>query len=100
MLVILFKKDALGKLHYYRIDDRQGDLFSPWTLTVSWGASPEGSRRKFYTFDSQKQKDQKIRTLLQQKIRTHQVLYSFFRDSVKSDMTTIAINPSLQAGNS
>lgn len=81
MLVILYKKAQDGRLSYYTLDDRQPGLFSEHTLTLSWGRSPEGSRHKHYTFDSLVAKNKRIRQILEQKLRTYQVLYSYFKEA-------------------
>jgi hypothetical protein len=82
---ILYKTAKTGNISYYRIDDRQPDIFSPWSLTVSWGKSPEGERKKNYVFETENHKDQKIRDILESKKKTYKILYSYFRKQCTKD---------------
>jgi len=84
MLVILYKRgeneNAPQSSYYYSLDDRQQNLFNPFTLTVAWGKHPEGGCRKQYTFKTLAEKNFFVRKLLVQKLRTYKVLYSYFKD--------------------
>lgn len=81
MLVILYRKDAKGATWYYSLDDRQGQLFHNHTLTVRWGRSPEGGRSRTYSFATLAEKNRMVRLLMGRKLKTHKVLYSWFRPS-------------------
>lgn len=83
MLVILYKKTPRGTLSYYTLDDRQSSLFSAWTLSVAWGRTPDAAARKHYQFATLEEKNRKIRRLMQEKLRTYQVLYSYFKDAAE-----------------
>jgi len=65
---------------YYSLDDRQTQLFDQYTLSVRWGRNPDGGRQKHYVFDSLEAKNKKIRSLMLKKLKTHKVLYSWFKD--------------------
>lgn len=80
MLVTLYKYDRQGRIWYYSLDDRQQNLFSPYSLTLSWGMDLFSGVRKHYTFKTQAEKDRKIREILKQKSRHYKVLYSYFKD--------------------
>ena len=80
MLVILYRRNETGQAYYYTIDDRQQNLFNPFSLTVSWGKHPEGGRHKTYVFETLDDKNRMIRNLLSRKIRTYKVLYSYFKE--------------------
>ena len=96
MLVILYKRgesdsaksNQPGSSYYYSLDDRQQNLFNPFTLTVSWGKHPEGGCRKQYTFKTLAEKNEFVRKLLVQKLRTYKVLYSYFKDQQGKDNLT------------
>jgi predicted DNA-binding WGR domain protein len=80
MLVILYRRNEAGQSYYYTIDDRQQNLFNPYSLTVSWGKQPEGGRSKTYVFESLDEKNRMIRSLLGKKLRSYKVLYSYFKE--------------------
>ncbi len=80
MLVILYRTEPDGRKHYYSIDDRQSQLFAPFSLTVRWGLSPEGGRNRHYEFASLAAKNQMIRWILVKKLKSYQVLYSYFKE--------------------
>lgn len=80
MLVILYRSDEAGKLWYYTLDDRQGQLFDRYSLTVRWGRSPESGRQKNYVFATVAEKNAMIRRLMDKKLKTHKVLYSWFKE--------------------
>lgn len=80
MLVILYRRNEAGLSYYYTLDDRQQNLFNPFSLTVSWGKQPEGGRSKTYVFESLEEKNRMIRGLLGKKLRTYKVLYSYFKE--------------------
>lgn len=89
MLVILYKRgendNGPQSSYYYSLDDRQQNLFNPFTLTVSWGKHPEGGCRKQYTFKSLMEKNNFVRKLLVQKLRTYKILYSYFKDQQEAN---------------
>ena len=80
MLVILYRRNEQGQAWYYTLDDRQQNLFNPYSLTVSWGRQPESGRSKAYVFDNLDEKNRMIRRLLSRKLRTYKVLYSYFKE--------------------
>lgn len=80
MLVTLYKREGAKAPYYYSLDDRQQNLFNPYTLTVSWGRHPEGGCKKQYVFASQSEKSDFVRRLLAQKLRSYKVLYSYFKE--------------------
>jgi hypothetical protein len=80
MLVILYRRNEAGQAYYYTLDDRQQNLFKPFNLTVSWGKHPEGGCAKSYVFESLDDKNRMIRSLLNKKLRTYKVLYSYFKE--------------------
>lgn len=84
MLVILYKREESGESRYYTLDDRQQNLFSAFSLSVSWGKSPHGSRGKRYNFTSLEEKNRFIRRLLVKKLRVYKVLYSYFKEQQES----------------
>lgn len=80
MMITLYRIDGKGTAHYYTLHDRQGHLFSDFTFTTSWGKNVSLSREKSYRFDTLKERDEKIRRILQEKFKTgYRVLYSYFR---------------------
>jgi predicted DNA-binding WGR domain protein len=82
MLVTLYKTDSAGSLHYYSVHNRQGSLFTNYTLTVSWGSAPSAGREKLFLFESKPEQDEKLRELVQRKLAEgYRVLYSYFRNS-------------------
>ena len=97
MLVILYKRGDIDETqgtspvssYYYSLDDRQQNLFNPFTLTVSWGKNPEGGCRKQYTFKTLAEKNIFIRKLLGNKLRSYKVLYSYFKD--RQERTGLAL---------
>jgi hypothetical protein len=88
MQIILYKKNSTGPACYYSIDDRQQNLFYPYTLTVHWGKTPDGGRQKSYILTSLAAKNALIRSILTKKLRTYQVLYSFFQQAQAELRTT------------
>lgn len=80
MIVVLQKTDKAGRLRYYTIHDRQGNLFSPHVLTCRWGLALNAGREKEYTFSSEQEKDKKVRELMKKRFRSqYKVLYGFSR---------------------
>jgi|AVFP01.1.fsa_nt_gi hypothetical protein len=80
MQVVLYRKTKQNQLYYYSIDDRQQSLFHPHAITVHWGSTPEGGRERQYFFASEKEKNRKIRSILVEKLKNYDVLYSYFKD--------------------
>jgi uncharacterized protein YwbE len=80
MQVVLYRKNRNNQLYYYSIDDRQQSLFHPHAITVHWGSSPDGGRERQYFFSSERDKNRKIRSILKEKLKTYDVLYSYFKD--------------------
>lgn len=85
MQVVLYRKNKNNQLYYYSVDDRQQTLFHPYAITVHWGNKPEGGRERQFYFSSEKEKNRKIRSILKDKLKSYQVLYSYFKDMQKKD---------------
>lgn len=80
MIIVLYKTDSAGRSHYYTLHDRQGNLFSPFSLSVIWGASPNSGREKEYIFRSAAEKEKKIRRTIRTRFASgYKLLYSFSR---------------------
>jgi predicted DNA-binding WGR domain protein len=80
MIVVLYKSDSRGRSRYYTIHDRQGNLFSPYSLSVQWGSAPNGGQEKEYIFKTDKEKQKKIRLTIRRRLLDgYKVLYSFSR---------------------
>jgi hypothetical protein len=80
MIVVMYKTDRAGRPHYYTLHDRQGNLFSPFSLSVQWGASPNSGREKEYIFKNAAEKETKIRQTIRKRFLTgYKLLYSFTR---------------------
>ncbi|MFP3959645.1 MAG: hypothetical protein ACLFUX_05720, partial [Spirochaetaceae bacterium] len=80
MLVTFYKADHGKEPYYYAIHDRQGNLFAPYSLTVTWGSELSAGREKVYTFPSRRELDAKLRELIDQRLKDgYRVLYSYFR---------------------
>ena len=93
MLVTLYKREGTKPAHYYSLDDRQQNLFNPFTITVSWGLQPEGGVRRHYVFESLAEKNLFVRKTITKKLKTYKVLYSYFKEQqedmrVETDRTT------------
>lgn len=79
-MVTLYKPDKTGRMRYYSISNRQGNLFSPFTFTVTWGVALSAGRERQYVFESQQDLDQKLRELVNSRLKAgYKVLYTFFR---------------------
>lgn len=83
MLVLLYKRESDKSAYYYSLDDRQQNLFNPFTVTVCWGFQPEGGVKKQYIFESLSEKNQFIRKTLNKKMKTYKVLYSYFKEQTE-----------------
>ena len=80
MYIALFKLGSEGRTRYYTIHNRQGNLFTPFSLTVQWGSSPASGREKLIILNTGKELDERIRLLLRLRFRNgYRVLYSYFR---------------------
>ncbi len=81
MIILLRKTTPKGKHYYYTLHDRQTGLFELYTLTTMWGSTPDGGREKVYSFSSAEELDEKLRELIQRRLRSgYTVLYSYSRD--------------------
>ena len=81
-MITLYRTDKRGRIHYYSIDDRQGQLFSSCALTVHWGPAMTAGREKVHLFADEREKDEKLRELILGRISAgYRVLYSFFRNN-------------------
>lgn len=82
MLITLVKTGADKRRHYYSIHDRQGGLFSSYTLTIVWGPSPHRGRERVYTFDTRKALERKLRSILKRRFSSgYSLLYSYSRSN-------------------
>ncbi len=80
MLVTFYRTDVDADPHYYAVHDRQGNLFAPHSLTVTWGTELSAGREKVYTFSTRAELDEKLREIIDQRLRDgYRVLYSYFR---------------------
>ncbi len=80
MIVVLYKNDRSGRTRYYTLHDRQGNLFSPYSLSILWGNAPGAGREREYVFTSGKDKERMIRTRIRKRLRSgYHHLYSFSR---------------------
>lgn len=94
MLVTLYKTDEKNRVHYYSIDDRQGNLFTRFHVCVTWGTNPQGGRVKHHELKNQEEKDALIRSLIRKKLKLgYKVLYTYFRDGV-GETSESSQNPS------
>jgi predicted DNA-binding WGR domain protein len=80
MMITLYRIDEHERIRYYSISDRQGDLFSSYTFTVSWGLAVSAGQERVYAFDSQEEMDGKLREFIARRLKSgYRVLYTFFR---------------------
>lgn len=80
MMITLYKPDTSGRMRYYSISNRQGNLFSPYSFTVTWGVALSAGRDRQYVFESQRELDEKLRSLVDSRLKAgYKVLYTFFR---------------------
>ena len=81
MIILLRKTTPKGNHYYYTLHDRQTGLFEKYTLTTMWGSTPDGGREKVYSFSSAEELDEKLRGLINRRLRSgYTVLYSYSRD--------------------
>ncbi|WP_319562424.1 WGR domain-containing protein [Marispirochaeta sp.] len=81
MIITFFKEDAKGSFWYYSVHDRQGNLFTEYALTVVWGREPNAGREKVHLYDSARDMDCALRTILRKKVsQGYKVLYRFARN--------------------
>jgi hypothetical protein len=82
MLITLVKTGADGRRYYYSIHDRQTGLFAPYTLTIVWGASPNGGRERVYGYETRRALERALRALLNKRFAAgYSLLYSYSRSS-------------------
>lgn len=80
MMVTLVREKRGGELTYFSMHNRQGNLFSPFTVTVVSGSSLRQGKERQLVFDSQQELDETVRTLIKNHLRRgYRVLYSYFR---------------------
>lgn len=80
MMVTLVREKRNGELTYFSMHNRQGNLFSPYTVTLVSGDSLRRGKERHLAFDSQRDLDERVRTLIQNHLsRGYRVLYSYFR---------------------
>lgn len=82
MYVTLYRTVYNRPTRYFTMHDRQGNLFTPYSLTVSHGASISGGSERLYILESQRELDERIRHIIRRRLRDgYQVLYSYFRQN-------------------
>jgi hypothetical protein len=81
MYIVLHRKTKAGKTYYYSLDDRQRTLFAACALSLRWGHSVTGGSTKELFFSSISEKDAKAKSILQEKRKTYEVLYSYLGDA-------------------
>ena len=82
MMVTLVREKSDGKLTYFSIHNRQGNLFSPYTITILSGTSLRQARERQLIFASQSELDTTVRKLIADRFsRGYRVLYSYFRNN-------------------
>ena len=87
MTITFYKTNSRGETRYYTIHDRQGNLFNLYCVTTLWGGSTHSGREKVYTFNTEAERDRKIREICRSKIRSgYKVLYSFSRKPAYREM--------------
>lgn len=87
MMVTLYKKDHQGQPYYYTVHDRQGSLFAPFTLTITWGKKLGQPRETIITSTTHEEMNQKIHVILDKKLREgYRVLYSYFLPNEAEDL--------------
>ncbi len=80
MMVTLVREKPNGELAYFSMHNRQGHLFSPYTVTVVSGGSLRQGKERQLVFDSQRDLDEKVRSLINGRLsKGYRVLYSYFR---------------------
>lgn len=80
MYITLYRSLPDRPTRYYTIHNRQGNLFTPYSLTVSWGASVSGGTERLLILESRKEFDERVRMIVRRKLHTgYQVLYCFLR---------------------
>jgi hypothetical protein len=81
MFISLYKTEAEGNAAYFHIHDHQRHLFDKYTLTVIRGEETGKSVEKQYTFETQDEKDGKIKELFTIKIKEgFKILYTYPRE--------------------
>ena len=82
MMVTLVREKSDDKLTYFSIHNRQGNLFSPYTITILSGTSLRQARERQLIFDSQNELDSTVRRLITDRLsQGYRVLYSYFRSN-------------------
>ena len=80
MMVTLVREKSNGELTYFSMHNRQGHLFSPYTVTVVSGSSMRQGKERQLVFDSQQELDATVRELIKDHLsKGFRVLYSYFR---------------------
>ncbi|WP_455382278.1 hypothetical protein [Salinispira pacifica] len=84
MFITLYRVGKHERVHYYTIHNRQGNLFTPYSLTVSWGTSMDGGRERLIILETRRALDEQVRRLIRHRLRQgYRVLYSYFRQDEK-----------------
>ncbi len=80
-------------MHFYTIHNRQGNLFTPYSLTIAWGASMDSGREKLIILESRKELDDRIRRVLHRRLSEgYRVLYSYFRQDERRYARSAAVD--------
>ncbi len=80
MIITFFKEDTKGHFWYYSVHDRQGNLFADYAFTITWGREPNAGREKVKLYDSRKEMEKALRSIIRIKTRQgYRVLYRFAR---------------------
>lgn len=80
MFITLYRIGKHDRVHYYTIHNRQGNLFTPYSLTLSWGPSMESGHERLVILETRSDFDQQVRRLLARRFKEgYRVLYSYFR---------------------
>ncbi|HOV63548.1 MAG TPA: WGR domain-containing protein [Spirochaetia bacterium] len=86
-MMVVFYLQTDDSIRYYSIHDRQGNLFKPFTFTVTWGKGLSSGRIKVYTFETRHEMEEKIRGIFKARIRQgYKLLYSFSRKRYYRDL--------------
>lgn len=81
MIITLYTELKDGRLRYYTLHDRQLSLDRRYTLTVARRTENAAERERFYTFDSAREMDGKLKELFTRAVRRgYRLLYCFDRE--------------------
>ncbi|MBN1411892.1 MAG: WGR domain-containing protein [Spirochaetales bacterium] len=70
-----------GRQYYYHIHDNQKHLFGKFSVTIAWGNVGSKMIEKYYDFDSQFDRDKKIKELFNKRMKEgYQIIHKIPRD--------------------